>query len=126
MNINYELGILIRIVSGNFEGEYGFITGKSNDEYSVMLMNGIEMMVEVDCIVKDASRMVWRRFIFTPIGDAIEYKGYVYQIMKTSRFYILYVKHRKSESVMPTHCRIFLTEDEPQSIINSFQSDIQG
>ncbi|MFB0831535.1 hypothetical protein ACEU2D_18270 [Brevibacillus laterosporus] len=125
MNINYELGILIRIVSGKFEGEYGFITGKSNDEYSVMLMNGIEMMVEADCIVKDASRMVWRRFIFTPIGDVIEHKGYVYQIMKTSRYYVLYVKNSKTGSVLPSHCRLFLTEEEPHSIISSFQSDTE-
>ncbi|MBG9776177.1 hypothetical protein [Brevibacillus laterosporus] len=126
MNIKYELGILIRVIAGKFKGEYGFITGKSNGEYSIMLMNGIEMMVETDCIVKDTSRMVWRRFIFTPIGDAIEHRNFVYQIMKTSRFYVLYVKHRKTDSVVPTHCRIFLTEDEPQSIISSFQSGIQG
>ncbi|AYB37550.1 hypothetical protein [Brevibacillus laterosporus] len=124
MIIKYVIGQLIKIVSGNFEGEYGFITGKSNDEYSVMLMNGIEMMVEVDCIVKDASRMAWKRFIFTPIGDVIEHKGYVYQIMKTSRFYILYVKHKKTDSVSPAHCRIFLTEDEPKSIIASFQESL--
>ncbi|PPB12853.1 hypothetical protein [Brevibacillus laterosporus] len=124
MNINYELGQLIRIVSGNFEGEYGFITGKSKGEYSIMLMNGIERMYRTDCIVKDTSRMVWRRFIFTPIGDEIEHKNYVYQIMKTSRFYVLYVKHKKTDSVLPTHCRIFLTEDEPQSIITSFQAGI--
>ncbi|MGG1444769.1 hypothetical protein ABE354_22475 [Brevibacillus laterosporus] len=124
MNIKYELGILIRVIAGNFEGEYGFITGKSNDEYSVMLMNGIEMMIEADCIVKDTSRMVWRRFIFTPIGDEIEHKNYVYQIMKTSRFYVLYVKHKKTDSVSPAHCRIFLTEDEPKSIIASFQASL--
>ncbi|MGG0793821.1 hypothetical protein ABE137_07420 [Brevibacillus laterosporus] len=124
MNVNYELGILVRVIAGNFEGEYGFITGKSNDEYSIMLMNGIEMMIKTDYIVKDTSRIVWRRFIFTPIGDAIEHKGYVYQIMKTSRFYVLYVKHKKTGSVLPTHCRLFLTEDEPQRIITTFQAGI--
>lgn len=86
MIINHELGQLIKIASGNYKGEFGFITGKSADKYSVMFMNGIEMMVRADCIVKENSRKVWRRFLFTPIGDEIGYKDEIYQIMKTSRY----------------------------------------